>query len=193
MKDIATFVVTLFKDLNARARWIAIFVSLLTLVAALAGYEYLTRDIFYDRLERRVALLGELQQIADQGIATHPELYPIYQAVVRELSERRLDTVLSPPLSGADPVTVWKAVSGGVVWLLILAIGLGEEIGRTKSITGETAAVGVMLVLVALLYAVVGAAIPTLYNPWVNYIGFPLLQLAVLYLLSRGSKGAQGA
>lgn len=42
---------------------------------------------------------------------------------------------------------------------------------------------GVALLPIAALFAWIGTLIPTLYNPWVNYLLFPWVQFAVLFLL----------
>ena len=190
MEHLAGFIASLFRDLKLPFRWVAVGLCVFLIVSATLGFEYLTGHFYYESLEKKVSLLGELQLIANQGIDKNPELYPMYQSAVEELARckvRNLAFLRPLSLSLGDPVALGKAISGASIWLLLLIFGVSSDV-KARKLTGSTIAVATFLVVVALIFAWVGTIIPTVYNPWINYIGFPLIQLGLLYLLSRRAK-----
>jgi hypothetical protein len=76
-----------------------------------------------------------------------------------------------------------KALSGASIWLLFAILGLFGVFGK------ENRAIAVIaMVLFAVLFGYLGTIIPTTYAPWVNYFGFPVVQLVILWLLGSGLK-----
>jgi len=191
MKEIADFIVGLFKGLKLPLRWLAVIASLFLIVLVLLGYEYLTGHFYLNRLQKKIALLKELQFIANEGIDANDELVLIYQSAVDELAQYKVRPIALPYLpsvSLGDPVTWGKAISGASVWLLILIAGVSSDVGKAGRLTGTTIGVAIVLIIIVTLFAWLGAIIPTIFNPWVNYIGFPAIQLVLFYLLSRKKK-----
>ncbi len=136
-------------------------------------------------------MLKELQSIANQGIDTNRDLYPIYQSAVEELArDESLNLPLPylPPLSLGDPIAIGKAISGALLWVLVLIAGVSSDVKKTGRFSGMTIAIAIVVAGIATVFAWVGSIIPTVINPWVNYIGFPLIQFGVVYLLSRRRK-----
>lgn len=64
-------------------------------------------------------------------------------------------------------------------------IGVPIEMKKDGKITGTTIALGIILLIIAALFAWGGSKIPTVINPWVNNILFPILQFSILVFLSR--------
>jgi hypothetical protein len=191
MKEIAEFIVTLFNSIRLPFRGLVILLCLGASVLVLVWYEHLTGYFYFTRLERKIALLKELQDIASQGIEIHRELYPIYESVVNELAEyeaRRAVVPWLPTVNLGNPVIWGKAISGASIWILFLIIGISSDVQKSGKLTGTTIGVGIVVLMIAALFAWLGTLIPTLLNPWVNYIGFPAIQAAVLYLLGRKKK-----
>ena len=191
MKEVAEFIVTLFNSLRLPLRGLAILLCLVASVLGLVWYEHLTGHFYFARLERKIALLKELQDIASQGIETRHELYPIYESVVNELAEYEVRVAAIPWLPSVnlgDPVIWGKAISGASVWILFLVIGVSSDVQKNGKLTGTTIGVGIVVLMIAALFAWLGTLIPTILNPWVNYIGFPVVQAVVLYLLGRKKK-----
>ncbi len=188
MKEIAAVVVSLFEGLRLPFRWAAILSVFLLLIGGIWGYERLTGNFYLSKLERKTALLKELQSIASSGIENQLQLQPIYASTLKELesvdvSEPLLSAL--PSLNLRTSTAVWKAVSGAILWILVLIFGISSEVQKTGRITGAVLALGIVLALIALLFAWIGTLLPTLLNPWVNYIGFPAVQTVALVLLTR--------
>lgn len=186
MEDVANFIASLFKDMKLSTRWVAIVLIIFLTALGLLGFEYLTGHFYYQSLERKINLLKELQLIANEDISKNPELYPIYQSAVKELSRCEVrNLAFLPPRDLGNPVIWGKAIGGALVWLLILAVGVVSEVKKTGKLTGIIIAVAVVLIIIAAIFAWIGTIIPTIYAPWVNYVGFPLIQLVFLFLLTR--------
>ena len=190
MDKIAEFIVGLFRDLKLPFRWGAIGLILVLIIFGFWGFERLTGQFYFSRLERKITLLSELQKIKDSGIEQNPELYTIYKDMVKDLesfSVKQPSVVEVEPINISDPNTIGKAISGAFLWILVLVIGVSSEIKKAKKITGMTVTITVFLLLAILLFAWIGMIIPTIINPWFNYIVFPIVQVVILVMLTRKS------
>jgi len=188
MKEIAAFVVSLFEGLKMPFRWPAILSVIFLLIVSIWGYERLTSNFYLSKLERKVTLLKELQSIANSGIDNQPELKPIYSSTIGELEAIDISQPLLPSLPSLNlgtTTSIWKAISGAILWILIMAFGLSTEVQKAGRVTGTVVGLGIALVLISLLFAWFGTLIPTLLYPWVNYIGFPAFQVIAMILLTR--------
>ncbi|MCK6626381.1 MAG: hypothetical protein L6R45_14540 [Anaerolineae bacterium] len=141
--------------------------------------------VFFWNLERKVALLKELNSLAQDGITQNNELNPIYQSLVGELARSETPPILT--LSFA--VGFWKFFSGASFWfvLLVLALFVGAK-PDDENITVDDSMTG--LVMLGLIFGVVGVFLP-FYSPLINYLGFPLSQMllyGIFYLWWRKRK-----
>jgi hypothetical protein len=187
MDKFAEFVVGLFQDLKLPYRWGAIGVVLMLVFLGVLGFERVTGQFYFSRLERKITLLNELKQLKDAGITQDPELNKIYQDTVNELESFSVKQSVSITPGGIDfsnPVTIGKAIGGASFWLLVFVLGISADIRKNKKITWTTIGMGIFILLIALLFAWIGAIIPTIISPWVNYIGFPIFQISLLIYLS---------
>ena len=190
MDKIAEFVIALFQGLRLPFRWVAVILIITFSVLILFGYERATGHFYFSRLEQKISLLKELQNLKSSGIEQNPELYTIYQDEVEEL--RVFDVNHSTAfelvsIKWTDTTTVGKAVSGAFIWILFLFFGIGSEIKKDRKITGSTVGLTIFLLFISGLFAWLGVVIPTIINPWVNYILFPTVQIFLLILLTRNS------
>jgi hypothetical protein len=192
MDKLAAFVVELLQGLKSSARWVAILLTIILIVSGFYFYERSTGQLYFSRLERKITLLKELYEIKKSGIQQDPELYAIYQDAVNDLSAFDVVQPTEFHFQSVDwskPETIWKAVSSSLLWFLVLIFGISSEIKKARKITAFTFTLAIALLLIALFFAWVGTLIPTILNPWVNYIFIPLLQVAALvYLSTKGNK-----
>jgi hypothetical protein len=187
MDKFAEFVVGLFRDLKLPYRWGAIGVVLTLVLLGVLGFERITGQFYFSRLERKITLLNELKQLKDMGVTQDPELNKIYQDTVDELesfSVKQTVTATSGGIDFSNPETIGKAVSGAFLWLIVFIFGISGEIRKNKKITWSTIGLGIFILLIALLFAWIGVIIPTIISPWFNYIVFPVLQVALLIYIS---------
>ena len=189
MKDFAEFIVGLFRELKLPARWAAIIGVLILLVLVVIGYENFTGHFFYTRLGRRIELLQELQNLDNAGIDKSPELSPIYHSLVTQLSHDGYNYGILPTFTSIitprGPYIVGKAISGASFWLLAFVIGFVLTIKASGPPKGTVLVGLVGVLIIAGILAWIGALIPTIITPWVNYIGFPVVQVFVIYLFSK--------
>lgn len=187
MDKLAAFVVELFQGLKSSARWVAVFLTLIAIGIVFYGYERSTGQLYFSRLERKIALLRELYELKNSGIEQYPELYIIYEDTVAELTAFKIvrpQSTQLPSIDWRNSETIGKAISGSFLWLLVFVFGIASEIRKSGKITGFIITLAVFLLLIVLLFAWFGVLIPTIINPWVNYILFPLLQIVALIYIS---------
>jgi len=96
------------------------------------------------------------------------------------------------PIDWTNLETIGKAISGASIWLLLFVFGISSEIKKSRKITGLIISIAIFLILAAFLFAWIGALIPTIISPWVNYILFPIIQIVVLVFLTRKSQPQKG-
>jgi hypothetical protein len=178
---------SLFLEFNYRRLLFWVFV-VLAIVTGLVVFENLTGYAYFSRMERKVSILKSLNELAHDDISSKPELNAIYQDVISELEAYQIK-----PLSFTGffsnfgsvipqmPSEFWKFISGGFLGFIVAIAGLvdrrqGNE--RWSSIFWGGLVFGILMGLI-------GIFIPKIYNLWVNYIGFPVIQIAVILLLSR--------
>jgi hypothetical protein len=165
--------------------------SVVLIISGLFVYEQITNTIYLTKLEKKVALLKELQSIAGAGIQNNSELYPIYLELVGELSTFNPTNPSDKPPSIAadaprnDPVRTGKAVSGALLWIILLFFVVGYQLRIDRKFTPVSIALVIFFIVVSGIFAWIGALIPTLYNPWVNYLLFPLFQMGALLWVVR--------
>ena len=190
MKDIASFFVSLFQELKLPVRWLALAFLIAVILAGIFGYEQLTGNFYLAKLERKITLLKELQTIADAGVDKHPELESIYERTSSELAnfEVRPASSYISSIKIGDPTNLGKAVSGALLWIIVLIFGVSSEYQKNGKLTGMIIGLGIFLLVIAIFFAWIGTLIPTLYNPWVNYILFPIVQLGIVLLFTPKKK-----
>lgn len=187
MQELANFVVGLFKDLKLPFRWAAIIMLILVVIASLFIYEQLTGHFYFERLEKEVALLNELQSLSANGITSNPDLLPAYKSVISELNSYESQRFTFPRFSSInfnDPTIWWKALSGAALWIILLIFFVLSQI-QTKKFSGSTFGTAAIFLVFVFALGGIGLLIPTIFSPWVNYICFPVFQIALLIWLFR--------
>lgn len=191
IKDFAGSVLSslesLFTEFNYRKLLFWVFI-LFIIVATLITFENLTGYAYFSRMERKVAILKSLNDLAKDDISSKPELNSIYQDTISELKSYKVETFsLSGFFSGFGivipqiPSEFWKFISGGFLGFMVAIAGLVDK-RKGNEKWGSTFMGGLVF---GILFGIIGAVIPTIYNVWVNHIGFPIIQIAGILLFSR--------
>jgi lysylphosphatidylglycerol synthetase-like protein (DUF2156 family) len=184
--SIISFLNVFFDGLKGLQKWFALLLLIVIIMIGVQEYEKLTRQFELSKIERKTTLLKELQSISDAGIDNHPELQKIYQEIVSELASLDSSKSVFPnfiTLSFHDSVVLGKAISGASFLIIVLVGGLLQDIKR-KTLGVMTFIAVTLFLFSAIILAWIGTLIPTLYNPWVNYVGFPLLQVGIIFFLA---------
>jgi hypothetical protein len=158
------------------------------LYAALAGlivimaiiFPYIDANFFfYNRIEKRASIMQTLSEIDTEKVASSPALQEEYNSILVDIEKQRdksiFGVITSEQQSGN--VLLFKFLSGGLLaWIIALCVPLMDTFEDNKA----KVIMFLFLVFVGGILGGVGYVIPTIVNPWVNYIGFPILQLIML-------------
>ena len=179
---------SLFLEFNYRRLLFWVFI-IFAFITGLVIFENLTGYAYFSRMERKVSILKSLNELSQDDIASKPELNTIYQDTISELKAYKIEPlsffgILSNLGSNIPhiPSEFGKFISGGFLGFMVAIAGL---VDRNKGGEKWSSTFWGGLVF-GIIMGLIGAIIPTVYNLWVNYIGFPILQIVlVLFFSSR--------
>ena len=161
------------EKLDNRRRLFATLIFIAIIISVGYFFEYFTGYFFFRSMEKKVEILSKLHELSGSGINNDKELVEIYQEAVRNLQSFKVRTLSLPFKVVLSSVTFWKAISGASLGIIFaVRYAFADAIKNRDMIVGATA--------VAVIAGFVGAVIPTIGNPWVNYIGFPIILVTVL-------------
>ena len=191
MNEILALVTGLFNSLKLPLKWVMFIIVVVLSILGILGYEQFTSHYYINKLEKKIEMLGKLQEIADDGFEHNTELEAIYIETsdeLRQLEITKVSLFKTPIILLNNPVKIGKAISGSFLWIIMMVYGLITESQKAGKITGSVMLVVIVIGLVAWLFAWLASLIPTIYKPWVNYIGFPLIQFWIIYSLGKKKK-----
>lgn len=145
--------------------------------------------LYYNRIEKRVDILRELSEIDIETISKSPILQDEYDAILSEITSQRewsiFGTNTSEQSEDLRNISIFKFISGGILaWIITICVPF---MNTFKDRTSKVIAFFICAILGVIL-GWFGYIIPTIFNPLINYIGFPILQFVLLYSLSNKQK-----
>ena len=164
----------------------AIFAAVIVVIALI--FPYVDANFFYySRVEKRIDILQSLSEIDMEKVSRHPALQEEYDAIISEIEKQR-DLSISSAVAieqATSNIPLFKFLSGGALaWIVTLCVPFMNTFKDKKSKV-------LAFFLFALLGGILGGIayiIPTIFNPWINYIGYPSLQLIILVALAIAPK-----
>lgn len=162
-----------------------LYAALAVLIIVIAiVFPYIDANFFfYNRIEKRVSILQSLSEIDMEKVSKYPALQEEYDAVISEIEKQR-ELSISGAISSeqtTNNVPLFKFLSGGALaWIIALCVPFMNTFKDKKTKV-------LALLLLALFGGIlgwIGYIIPTIFNPWINYIGYPVLQLIALIALA---------
>lgn len=162
-----------------------LYAVLAVLIIAIALiFPYIDANFFYyNRIEKRVNILQNLSEIDMEKVSQFPALQEEYNAILSEIEKQR-EWSISGVISSEQTISkvpLFKFLSGGALaWLVTLCVPFMNTFKDKKTKV-------LAFFLVALFGGILGGIgyiIPTIFNPWINYIGYPVLQLIALIALA---------
>ncbi len=142
---------------------------------------------FYNRIPKRVDALQSLSEIDTGKVAQFPALQEEYDAILLEMEKQRELSILGTisPEQNINKISLFKFLSGAALaWIIALCVPFMNTFKDKKS-----KVLAFLLIMVfGGICGGVGFIIPTIFNPWINYVGYPILQLIVLIALAIKSK-----
>lgn len=164
----------------------AIFAAVIVVIALV--FPYIDANFFfYNRIGKRVDILQSLSEIDMEKVSQYPALQEEYDAIISEIEKQRelsISSAISMEQTTSN-VPLFKFLSGGALaWTITLCVPFMNTFKdkKTKVLT---------FFLLALFGGILGGVayiIPTIFNPWINYIGYPVLQLIILIALAMKPK-----
>ncbi len=118
-------------------------------------------------MERKVALIKELNELSHSGVAGDPQLKSAYDDVVGKLNVYRFEPLEIGGVDWALP-TLAKAMSGASFWIGVLIYALVTSRGSERD-AGDILVYG-FIVLIAVIYGVIATVTPNLGSPWINVV-----------------------
>lgn len=122
--------------------------------------------------------MQSLSEIDTERISQFPALQEEYDAILSEMENQREWSVSGAISADQRPdITLFKFLSGGALaWIITLFVPFMNTFKDKKAKV-------LAFLLVALIggnLGWIGSIIPTITNVWINYIGYPGLQLIAL-------------
>ena len=150
-------------------------------------FPYLDANVFYyKRINDRVEILENVSALDFDLIAQNPTLKAEYERILVEISnqpESMVSNILTKETS--RNATIAKFLSGGLLFWLIALCCLW--IKGLKNI-GYRIFGFFLFLIIGVLFGFIAKAIPTIFNPWVNCIGFPITLMILAALLLTSNK-----
>ncbi len=160
---------------------------LIILLTVLVLFPYIDANFFYyNRVNDRIDILTKVSEINVEQIQENEILYKEYNSVLAEIEKQSAGSVGSVFIKESnDTVNLIKFITGGsLIWLIaLLCLFIKGFKNWGYRILGFALFAGLGCVL-----GLAANAIPTIANPMVNYIGFPVLVIIVIALLATGGK-----
>lgn len=169
-----------------------LYIALLGILAIVfVAFPYIDANVFYyNRMEKRTDILTKLVELDYEKVNENPIIADEYNAILFEIEQQKTRSIggvnynfLNTIIVGDGPYDrIYKFVSGGVLaWLTCVLVNFIEAYKKNKK--DKRIVITVMLAVGAIL-GFIGMNLPTIYNKWVNLIGWPLLQIIILVLIS---------
>lgn len=157
------------------------FTVIALLIALFLVFENISGWIYLATIDRKIALLGELQELSEAGIEQNSELNPLYQEMIEDIEKHDTHSFflrVGIGLGNYESNKFAKFLSGASLWLLVALVGLLMK-GKDKL------AFLVMGLAFAIPAGYIAIVLPTFIHPLVNWIGYPIFWFAFVILLGK--------
>lgn len=175
---------------KAKIFW-AVFLAIIVLLLVL--YPYIDANfLVFSRINKQIDILERVTQLDLDKINNNSALYKEYNSIIEEIStirEKSVGTITTRQDTYNDKTI--KFISGGsLFWLVSLIILFSknkkDNISALKKIYSNMMS-AILCVVLGYFFALIGKNIPTIVNIWINAIGFPCIQIAIIGLIVYGT------
>lgn len=160
---------------------------LVALLTVLVLFPYIDANFFYySRVNNRIDVLTKVSEINVEELQHNEILLKEYNSILAEIEKQPSGSVGSVFVKESNnTVNLIKFITGGsLIWIIaILCFFIKGFKNFGYRILGF-----VLIAWGGCILGIVAKAIPTIVNPMVNYIGFPVLLIIVVALLATGGK-----
>ena len=175
---------------KAKIFW-AVFLTIIVILLVL--YPYIDANfLVFSRINKRIDILERVTQLDLDKINNNSALYKEYNSIIEEIStirEKSVGTITTRQDTYNDKTI--KFISGGsLFWLVSLIVLFSknkkDNISALKKIYSNMMS-AILCVVLGYFFALIGKNIPTIVNIWINAIGFPCIQIAIIGLIVYGT------
>ncbi len=127
-----------------------------------------------------IEIVSMLLELEKNGVLDSDNLKDEYVELVESYQKQRNFTVLPAAVfktSSSSQEQLYKFASGT---LMLDFIGLAYLFFAKKVSLGNRIGGSVLILLLAAILGAIAVLIPTFRSPWINYIGMPIVQIALL-------------
>lgn len=153
----------------------------------LAIFPYLDTNLFYpNRVKNRVEILDMVTKLDTNQINNNPKLKQEYDNILSEINNSNENYISNFFKTKENGSTLWKFICGASLWWMFAIFMLFYKDKTVKSKKQMWINKGGGFFFLGLLGALIGwifSIIPTIGNPWINYIGAPILTIVIMVLL----------
>lgn len=154
----------------------------IVLIIILLLFPYIDANFFYyNRVEKRVAILKEVLEIEQGKVEDNSILKAEYDSILNEIEKQKEGSLGSVfRLQSSNKEKCWKFVTGALVSIVLAILCLFIKLEKKwQKIVGV-----LFFILVGAGLGYVSMIIPTVITPKCNYFLMPLLQLTLFGLLA---------
>lgn len=157
---------------------------LIILFGAILIYPILDANFLaYSRIEKRVHIMQEVTKIDLDRVYQDPLLNKEYEDILHEMEmqkSRSINNIITVAQDDSQIVKRNKFISGGLLlWIIAACIPFMDTFNSIASKVGGF----IIVIVIGFVLAWIGILIPTIFNEWVNYIGWPAIQLITIIVL----------
>jgi hypothetical protein len=159
---------------------------LLGIAVLLAIFEFQTGFFtFYPTIEKRVALLAELDSLRKSGVESDPRLAPLYLQLVADITARPIAGAFPWPGIAFSGPALAKALAGSLFGLVLLATILYDHSNERHwkpTATGFT--------LIAISGALLAQLFPDVGDAWVSPVLIALAEVVSMVIIGLTAREA---
>lgn len=171
--------------------WITV-VLLILLVYWLVPYID-SNFFYYERMEKRISILQELSELDQEKISSNIILQNEYEDILNDIQgqdDRTVNSIVSNFTNGineifdVDPQESNAIIKFfmGALWFILITV-LIPFMKTFKNKRDKYMGFFIFLFL-SIVVGMIFANVPTILNPYVNYIGMPAIQLLIVIMLA---------
>ena len=126
------------------------------------------------QIEQEISILTKINDLSNRKLSKDIEL-KLYADINAKAEKLITNNQISENLIYRYNNDPWKLYSGILLWIIVLIALLFQK----QKLMMKIAPIFLLILIIAGIGAI-GLMLPTIISPWVNYFGYPLLQIVFL-------------
>lgn len=177
------------KIFDIEKRKLGVF-AIILVVTFLILFPFIDTNFFYsNRIKNRIEVLDKITKLDVEKIEKNDSLRKEYNSILEEINNVDKNYVNKIFSSNKNSNALGKFISGGVLWwflgiLVLFFYNVFNKEQQTKGNQWLTRILGfIMCIVIGGIIGFICSLIPTMFNPWFNYLIMPIVVLILMILL----------